>query len=95
MYTLPIAGPSVKNGATHDDLEDWPDANNKCPRVGHLVALVIWPGVDFHWYRKGLNGRWTHKPGGTQQHRGQHLPAQFSGMPSRSRSVGAIFRLSS
>lgn len=20
---------------------------------------------DFHWYRKGRNGRWTHKPGGT------------------------------
>ncbi len=27
--------------------------------------LVIWPGVDFHWYRKGRNGYWSHKPGGT------------------------------
>ena len=23
------------------------------------------PGWDFHWYRKGRNGYWTHKPGGT------------------------------
>ena len=21
---------------------------------------------DFHWYRKGRNGYWTHKPGGTE-----------------------------
>jgi hypothetical protein len=66
MYTSPIAGGPVKAGAVADALEDWPAANNKCPTSGHLVALVIWPGVDFHWYRKGTNGRWTHKPGGTQ-----------------------------
>lgn len=70
MYGFPIDGPGVKNGAIHDDLVDSPDANNRCPRSGgHLVALVIAPSPsfnDFHWYRKGLNGRWTHKPGGTQ-----------------------------
>ncbi len=42
-----------------------PIANNKCPGEGHLVALVIAPGWDFPWYRKGRNGLWTHKPGGT------------------------------
>lgn len=32
------------------------------PRL--LVALVIWPGVDYHWYR--FHGSfWGHKPGGT------------------------------
>ncbi|MBL9031923.1 MAG: hypothetical protein JNM80_09475 [Phycisphaerae bacterium] len=60
-----ITGAQVKAGAIADALEDAPTANNKCPKSGHLVALVIWPNVDFHWYRKGLNGRWTHKPGGT------------------------------
>lgn len=30
-----------------------------------LVALVIWPGFDFHWYRRQLEGFWAHKPGGT------------------------------
>jgi hypothetical protein len=29
------------------------------------VALVIWPGVDFHWYRKGRNKYWSHKMGGS------------------------------
>jgi hypothetical protein len=49
-----------------DDLIATPAANNRCPREGHLVALVIAPGIDFDWYRKGRNGYWTHKPGGTQ-----------------------------
>jgi hypothetical protein len=57
---------SVRPAALADDLIDSPGANNKCPKEGHLVALVIAPGYDFHWYRKGRNGYWTHKPGRTQ-----------------------------
>ncbi len=53
-------------GAVSDCLIDSPTANNKCPKTGHLVALVIAPNWDFHWYRKGPNGYWSHKPGGTQ-----------------------------
>ena len=56
---------SVRPAAIADDLIDSPGANNKCPKEGHLVALVIAPAWDFHWYRKGRNGYWTHKPGGT------------------------------
>lgn len=56
---------SVRPAAVADDLIATPAANNKCPKEGHLVALVIAPGYDFHWYRKGRNGYWTHKPGGT------------------------------
>ena len=26
---------------------------------------MIWPGGDYHWYRKERTGRWTHKPGST------------------------------
>ena len=29
------------------------------------VALVVDPGVDYHWYRLDDNGRWSHKPGNT------------------------------
>jgi hypothetical protein len=71
MYTslagcLVAAGQkSAKQGAVSDALIDTPLANNKCPAKGHLVALVIWPGADFHWFRKGVNTRWSHKPGGT------------------------------
>lgn len=32
---------------------------------GWYVALVIWPGVDYHWYRQDNAGCWSHKPGGT------------------------------
>jgi hypothetical protein len=32
---------------------------------GWYVALVIWPGRDFHWYRQDKVGCWSHKPGRT------------------------------
>jgi len=32
---------------------------------GYYVALVIWPNVDFHWYRQDKGGCWSHKPGST------------------------------
>jgi hypothetical protein len=57
---------SAKMGAVSDCLIDTPNANNQCPAQGHLVALVIWPNYDFHWYRKDVTGWWSHKPGGTQ-----------------------------
>lgn len=56
---------SAKAGAMADALIDNLAANNNCPPKGHLVALVIAPNADFHWYRKGNNGLWTHKPGST------------------------------
>ena len=32
---------------------------------GWYVALVVWPGVDYHWYRQDIGGCWSHKPGQT------------------------------
>jgi hypothetical protein len=64
MYTA-LTCAAVRPAAVADDLLDRPGANNRCPKEGHLVALVVAPGFDFHWYRKGRNGLWTHKPGGT------------------------------
>jgi hypothetical protein len=57
---------SAKDGAIADQLIDTPLADNKCPKKGHLVALVVAPNYDYHWFRKGPNGRWSHKPGSTQ-----------------------------
>jgi hypothetical protein len=65
MYTS-LSCVAVKPASEADELIDTPRANNKCPKEGHLVALVIAPGWDFHWFRKGRNGYWTHKPGSTQ-----------------------------
>jgi hypothetical protein len=64
IYTA-LTCAAVRPAAVRDDLIDAPTANNRCPKEGHLVALVVWPNGDFHWYRKGRNGYWTHKPGGT------------------------------
>jgi hypothetical protein len=64
MYAS-ITGPEVRAAAITDGLINNPSANNKCPGEGHLVALVIAPGWDFHWFRKGRTGRWSHKPGST------------------------------
>ena len=30
-----------------------------------MMALVIAPGHDYHWYRQQMNGFWGHKPGQT------------------------------
>jgi hypothetical protein len=34
-----------------------------CVGPNKNVALVVWPGYDFHWYRLHTNGFWGHKPG--------------------------------
>lgn len=35
------------------------------PEKGQYIALVIWPGVDYHWYRQYGLKQWAHKPGRT------------------------------
>jgi hypothetical protein len=65
MYTA-LTCPSVQAGAVSDGLHPCP--NFTAPlAAGHgwYVALVIWPGVDYHWYRQDKVGCWSHKPGGT------------------------------
>jgi hypothetical protein len=58
----------IRASATRDGLV-WqgttlPTAN---PDKGHFVALLIWPGTNFHWIRfdSQPHGFWSHKPGGT------------------------------
>jgi hypothetical protein len=72
MYDpLNITCTTVRNGAIADQLIHAPTANNRCPKEGHLVALVTgsldfngFSIPDYHWYRKGRDGSWSHKPGG-------------------------------
>jgi hypothetical protein len=44
-------------------------ASSTCVPAGEeprwYMALVIWTGVDYHWYRKQAEGYWGHKPGQT------------------------------
>ena len=39
------------------------DAPSTCSDGTYKVALVVDPGVDYHWYRQNPNGTWSHKPG--------------------------------
>jgi hypothetical protein len=39
------------------------DATATCPSGTYKVALVVDPGVDYHWYRQNPDGTWSHKPG--------------------------------
>lgn len=65
----PITGLScggVQPSAVSDGLAVAPGFN--APRAkgqGWYVALVIWPGSDYHWYRQDSGGCWSHKPGST------------------------------
>jgi hypothetical protein len=58
--------PGVQPSAQADGLV--PCANFATPLAkgqGWYVALVIWPGQDYHWYRQDNVGCWSHKPGQT------------------------------
>ena len=60
-----MACANVTAGAISDGLHHryncFPPSGN--PRW--LMALVVAPGYDYHWYRKQKEGFWGHKPGGT------------------------------
>jgi hypothetical protein len=61
-----MACPNVTAGATSDGLHAVPNFTGTLPPgKGWYVALVIWPNVDYHWYRQDKVGCWSHKPGQT------------------------------
>jgi hypothetical protein len=64
QYTDPPTGPDVRAAAKRDGAHDAGDCfpDTEAPRS--LVAIVIWPGEDYHWYRKQTDC-WGHKPGET------------------------------
>jgi hypothetical protein len=57
--------PEVKAAAMRDGLHKRCDCLPQSEYPRRLMALVVAPGVDYHWYRKQKDGFWGHKPGGT------------------------------
>lgn len=55
----------VKAAAMRDGLKERCTCLPQEEYPRRLMALVIAPGIDYHWYRKHTNGFWGHKPGGT------------------------------
>ncbi len=53
---------------------------------GHLAAVAVAPGHDYHWFRLDNNGWWSHKPGSspaTDRHKGRKIsdPRQWKTYP--------------
>jgi hypothetical protein len=56
----------VTRAALSDGLHRRFDCFPDTEKARWLVALVVAPGWDYHWYRKQLEKFWGHKPGGTE-----------------------------
>jgi hypothetical protein len=64
-----MAGAEYARACASDGLEVLASQNMPAstPAEGHFMALVIWPGADFHFYRlDDMDAKWSHKPGHTQ-----------------------------
>jgi hypothetical protein len=59
--TCPAVTAAAISDGLHRRFNCFPDS--EAPRW--LVALVVAPGYDYHWYRRQREGFWGHKPGGT------------------------------
>lgn len=50
---------AAKSDGAHSFSVCFPDSE----RPRWLMALAVWPGTDYHWYRMHVEGFWGHKPG--------------------------------
>jgi hypothetical protein len=64
MYTS-LSCSAVTAAAISDGLHHRFDCFPDSEKPRWLVALVVAPGEDYHWYRKQKEGFWGHKPGQT------------------------------
>jgi hypothetical protein len=64
LYTA-LTCPAVSAAATSDGLSPVCNCLPESEYPRRLMALVIAPGSDYHWYRKQIGGFWGHKPGHT------------------------------
>ncbi len=55
----------VSTAARYDGLVDRCKCVPASEYPRRLMALVVWPGGDYHWYRHQIGGFWGHKPGKT------------------------------
>jgi len=58
-----ISSLSCGNVTTGVNLDGWRTTCATTPWNNLVVALVIAPGIDFHFYRRCASGHWCHKPG--------------------------------
>ncbi len=83
---------SVEAGAISDGLV--PAANfsgHLAAGHGWYVALVLWPGGDYHWYRQDNVGCWSHKPGSTAVRNVDNAGKAISDPKTASRGPYTVF----
>jgi hypothetical protein len=78
-------------GARRDGAHKHPDCAPAAGAPRHLTALVIWPGVDYHWYRLCANGLWGHKPGQTEARQYDNVGAPLRNPYTCSRTPYSTF----
>lgn len=64
-YPYAITCDNVTKGALCDGAHKRYNCFPATEAPRNLIALVVWPGRDYHWYRLHSEGFWGHKPGGT------------------------------
>ncbi len=64
-YPNPMQCGEVSQAALHDGAHRRYDCFPDTERPRWVMALVVGPGWDYHWYRWQCEGFWGHKPGGT------------------------------
>jgi hypothetical protein len=64
-YPYPMACDAVTKAALCDGARKRYNCFPETEAPRNLIAMVVWPGNDYHWYRLHSEGFWGHKPGGT------------------------------
>ncbi|KZN49486.1 hypothetical protein [Pseudoalteromonas luteoviolacea] len=54
-----------RDGFTPVPRSQWASKKADTSGTKTLMALVLAPNRDYHWYRRDGNGKWSHKPGST------------------------------
>jgi hypothetical protein len=65
-YSHHLTCDSVTNAALSDGAHRRYDCFPESENPRWLMAMVIWPGHDYHWYRLSREKFWGHKPGNTE-----------------------------
>ncbi|MYM94145.1 hypothetical protein [Duganella vulcania] len=85
-----MTGPAVYNAAVADGLVPT-TATGTSPEGKTKIALVVAPGVDYHWYRQDADGRWTHKPGQTRATNVDNSGVTISNPETANRGMYTLF----
>jgi hypothetical protein len=56
--------PSSSRPSSSGPSSSVPSGSGRFRSGGHIVAVIVSPGKDYHWYRLDDTGRWSHKSGG-------------------------------